>query len=160
MRSNVHAPVQIKAVRSESLHTRIEGEVLAPLLLRVLDEPIEKGSTKSARAVRIVRNKIVNVKGAAGEKEIQDAKACHGANNTVQLEKRKLVPLLLLVENPRGEIDGLDMGTQFTHDGATAAYLFGRVREADFPCSAPSGHAVSFARAGLRSSAGLKRNGG
>ena len=64
MRSNVHAPVQIKAVGSESLHTGIEGEVFALLPFRVLDKPIEKSSTKSARAVRIVRDKIVNVKGA------------------------------------------------------------------------------------------------
>src|SRR5438128_1704830 len=100
MRSNVHTLVQIKAVRSESLHTGIKGKGFAPLLLRVLDEPIEKSSTKSARAVGIVRDKIIDVKGAAGEKEIQDAKARHGANDTIQLEIRKLVPLLLLVEHP------------------------------------------------------------
>ena len=108
MRSDIHAPVQIKAVRSESLHTGIEGEVFACLPLRMFDEPIEKGGAKAARAVGIVRDKIVDVKGAAGEKEIQDAKARHGANGTVQLEKRKLVPFL--VQHPRGEIDGLDTG--------------------------------------------------
>jgi hypothetical protein len=144
MRSDIHTPVQIKAVRSESLHTGIEGEVFARLLLRMFDEPIEKGGAKAARAVGIVCDEIVDVKSAAGEKEIQDAKASHGANGTVQLEKRKLIPFLLLVQHPRGEIDGLDVGTQFTHDGATAADLFGRFREADSPCgSFRSGHGVS-----------------
>ena len=38
MRSDIHAPVQVKAVRSESLHTGIEGEVLASLLLRMFDD--------------------------------------------------------------------------------------------------------------------------
>jgi hypothetical protein len=144
MRCDIHASVQIKAVRGESLHTGIEGEVLARLLLRMFDEPIEKVGAKSARAVGIVRDEIVDVKGSAGEKEIQDAKARHGANDTVQLEKRKLVPLLLLVQHPRSEIDGLDVGTQFTHDGAAAADLFGRAREADSPDgSFRSGHRVS-----------------
>jgi hypothetical protein len=92
MRSDIHAPVQVKAVRSESLHTRIEGEVLASLLLLMFDEPIEKRGAKSARAVGIVRDEIVDVNSAAGEKEIQDAKARHGADDTVQLQKRKLVP--------------------------------------------------------------------
>lgn len=131
MRCDIHPPVQIKAVRSESLHTGIEGEMLAALLLCMLDEPIEERGAKSARAVGIVGDEIVDVEGATGEKEIQDAKARHGADDTVQLEKRKLIPLLLLVQHPRGEIDGLDVGTQFTHDGAAAADLFGRVREAD-----------------------------
>ena len=48
MRSDIHAPVQIKTVRGESLHTGIESEVLARLLLRIFDEPIEKGGAKSA----------------------------------------------------------------------------------------------------------------
>jgi hypothetical protein len=144
MRSDIHPSFQIKTVRSESLQTGIEGEVLASLLLRMFDEPIEKRGAKSVRAVGVLRDKIVNVKSAAGEKEIQDAKARHGADDTVQLEKRKLVPLLLLVQHPRSEIDGLDMGTQFTHDGAAAADLFGRVREADSPCGYfRGGHDVS-----------------
>jgi hypothetical protein len=71
-------------------------------------------------------------------------RARHGADDTVQLEKGKLVPLLLLVQDPRSEIDGLDVGTQFTHDGAAAADLFGRVREADSLCgSFRSGHDAS-----------------
>ena len=78
------------------------------------------------------------------KKEIQDAKTRHGADDTVQLKKRKLVPLLLLVQHPSSEINGLDMGTQFTHDRAAAADLFGRVREADSPCGYfRSGHDVS-----------------
>jgi len=144
MRSDIQAPVQVKAVRSESLHTGIEGEVLASLLLRMFDEPIEKRGAKSARAVGIVRDEIVDVKSAAGEKEIQNAKARHGADDTVQLEKRKLVPFLLLVQDLRREIDGLDVGTQFTHDRAAAGDLLGRFREADSPGGYfRSGHDVS-----------------
>ena len=52
-----------------------------------------------------------------------------------RLKKSELVSLFLLVQHPGGEIDGLDVGTQFTHDGTTEADLFGRVREADFPRS-------------------------
>ena len=37
------------------------------------------------------------------------------------------------MQHPRRKIDGLDVGTQFTHDRAAAADLFGRVREADSP---------------------------
>ena len=133
VRGDIHAAIQIEAVGGESLHAGIEGEVLAALFLRMLDEPIEKRGAKSARAVGIVRDEIVDVKGAAGEKEIQDAKARHGADDPVQLEKGKLISLLLLVQHPRGEIDGLDVGTQFPHDGRAAADLLGRVGEADFP---------------------------
>ncbi len=97
VRRDIHTPVQIKAVRSESLYTGIEREVLAALLLRMLDKPIEKRRAKSARAVGVVRDEIVDVKGAPGEKEIQDAKARHRTDDTIQLEKRELVSLLLLV---------------------------------------------------------------
>jgi len=145
-------------MRSESLHTGIEGKVLASLLLRMFDEPNEKRGAKSARAVGIVRDEIVDVKRASGEKQMQDAKARHGADDPVQLEKRKLVPLLLLAQHLGNEIDGLDVGTQFTHDGAAAADLFGRVREADSPFGyLRSGHGVFIARAALRSSAESKQ---
>ena len=144
MRSDIHAPVQVKAVRRESLHTGIEREVLATLLVRMFNEPIEKRGAKSARPVGIVRDEIVDVKSASGEKKIQDAKARHGADDTILLEKGKLVPLRLLVQDPRSEIDRLDVGTQFTHDRTAAADLFGRVCEADFPCgSFRGGHDVS-----------------
>ena len=78
----------------ESLHAGIEGEVLAALLLGMLDEPVEKRGAKSARAVGIVRDEIVDIQGAAREKEIQDAKARHGADDAIQLEERQLVSLL------------------------------------------------------------------
>jgi hypothetical protein len=39
----------------------------------------------------------------------------------------------LLVQNPRGEIDGLDVGAQFTHDRTAPAYLFGRLCETNPP---------------------------
>ena len=69
--SDIHAPVQIKAVRGESLHTGIEGEVLAALLLCMFDEPIEKRGAKSARAVGIVGDEIVDVEGAAGKRRLK-----------------------------------------------------------------------------------------
>ena len=143
VRSDVHAAFQIKAMRGESLHPGIQSKMLASLLLRVFDEPVEKHGAKSARAVGIVRDKIIDVKGAAREKEVQDAKPGHGTDDTVQLEKSEMVPLRLLLQHSRGEIDRLDVRTQFTHDGATPADLFGGVREADSPCSFRSGHAVS-----------------
>lgn len=133
MGSDIHAAIQIEAVGGEALHARIQGEVLAALLFGVFDQPIEKRGAESARAVGIVRDQIVDIEGAAGKKEIEDAKAGDRSDNPIQFEEDKLVSLFLLGENPGGEIDRLDVGTQLTHDGTTAADLFGRMGEADFP---------------------------
>jgi hypothetical protein len=39
-----------------------------------------------------------------------------------------LISLFLLVQHSRGKVDRFDVGTQFTHDGATAADLLGGAR--------------------------------
>ncbi len=100
MRRDIHAAIQIEAVGRESLHAGIEGEVFAALFPGMLDEPIEKRGAKSARTVGVVRDEIIDVKGAAGEKEIEDAKARHGADDTVQFEKRELISLPSAVAAP------------------------------------------------------------
>ena len=64
----------------------------------MFDEPIEKGGAKSARAVGIVGDEVVDVKGASGEKEIKDAKAGNRTDDPVQLEERQLIPFFLLLQ--------------------------------------------------------------
>ena len=133
MRGDIHAAVQIKTVRGESLHTGIEREVFAFIFPGVFDQPVEERGAVTAGAFPFVGDKIVEIKSATREKEIQDAKTRDGTNDPVQLEKGKLISLLLLVENARSEIDGFDVRTQFAHDVGTAADLFGCASEADFP---------------------------
>jgi hypothetical protein len=123
VRSDIHAAIEIEAVGGKALDAGIEGEVLAALLLRVFDQPIEKRGAEAARAVGIVRNQIVDVEGAAGKQEIEDAKTRDGTDGTIQFEIGKLVSLFLLPEDVRGEIDRFDMGAQFAHDRRTAADL-------------------------------------
>lgn len=133
VRGDVHAAIQIEAVRGEALDVRIKGKIFAPLFLRMLDEPIEKRGAEPARAVGIVGDEIVDVESAAGEKEIQDAKAGDGTDRPVELEIGELVAFLLLLENARGEIYRLDVRAQFAHDGGATADLFWRGGERDFP---------------------------
>jgi len=149
MRRDIHAVIEIEAVSRESLHAGIQGEVFAALFPGMFDEPIEKGRAISARTVGIVGNEIINVERAAGEKEIEDAKARHRTNDTIQFEKGKLIAFLLLLQHPRGEVDGLDVRTQFSHDGATAPDLFGDLRESNFPCRRfLDGHGISSSARG------------
>ena len=56
-------------------------------------------------------NEIVDVKGATREKEIQNAKTSDGTNDAIQLKKRQLISLFLLVEDACGKINGFDVRT-------------------------------------------------
>jgi len=133
MRRDIHAAFQIEAVGRESLHAGIQSQVFAALFFGMLDKPIEKRGAKSARTVGVMGDEIIDVESAAGEKEIEDAKTGHRPNDAIQFEEHELISLSLLFQDARGEIDGLDVGPQFAHDGRAAADLLGRVRKADSP---------------------------
>jgi len=133
VRSDIHAAIEIEAVRGEALHAGIEGEVFAAIFLRVLDQPIEKRGAESARAVGVVRDQVIDVESPAGKQEIENAKARDGTDGPIQLEIGKLVSLFLLLENARGEIDRFDMRAQFAHDRTTESDLLGCRGERNFP---------------------------
>jgi hypothetical protein len=121
VRGDIHAAIEVEAVGGKTLHAGIEGKVFAALFLRVFEQPIEKRGTESARAVGIVRDEVVDVEGAAGKKEIEDAKPSDGTDGAIQLEIGQPVSLFLLLENARGKIDRFDMRSQFAHDRRTAS---------------------------------------
>jgi hypothetical protein len=118
--------------------------VLATLLFGMVDQPIEKRGAKSARAIGIVRDEVIDIQSATGKKEIEDAKPCHRTDHAIQFEERQVISLSLLFQNPRDEIDRLNVGPELTHNGTTVANLLGCSRKSNFPgrwfCS---GHGIS-----------------
>src|SRR5438067_693754 len=151
--ADFHAAIEIETVGGETLDAGIESEIVALFFLRVFDEPIEKGGAESAGAVGVMRDQIVDVEGATGEKEIENAEAGDGANGAIKLEISELISFLLLLENARGEIYRLDVGPQLAHDRGTTANLLRGSGQGNFPGGwFRYRHEVSFLGAVLRSS--------
>ena len=107
--------------------------MLAIILLCVLDEPIEERGAIPPGAIRIVRNQIVDVKGLARKKHVENTKPGHGSNHAVELQISDLIPLFLLLEDTGREIDCLDVRTQLSHHSTAPADLLWRSRQRDLP---------------------------
>src|SRR2546423_10273113 len=105
--ADFHAAIEIKAMGGETLDAGIESKIVALFFFCVFDQPIEKGSAESAGAVGVMRDQIVDVEGATGEKEIENAEAGDGANGAIELEIIELISYSLSLENPRVAIDRL-----------------------------------------------------
>jgi len=131
--ADFHATIEIETVGGETLDAGIESEIVALFFLCVFDQPIEKGGAESAGAVGVMRDQIVDVEGATGEEQIENAKTGDGANGTIELEISELISFSLLLENARGKIDRLDVRPQLAHDRGAAADLFGSRGERDLP---------------------------
>ena len=133
MRSDIHSAIEIKAMGPESLDPRIEREVLAIALPGVLDEPIKESGAKSPGTVGIVRDQIVDIKGAAREEHVENAKAGHRSDDPVELKIGKLISLFLLLKDAGGEINCLEVRAQLSHHRAAPADLLRRFRQRNLP---------------------------
>jgi hypothetical protein len=151
--ADFHPAIEIEPVGGETLDAGIESEIVALFFSGVFDQPIEKGGAESAGAVGVMRDQIVDVKGATGEKEIENPETADGANGAIELEVSELISFLLLLENARSEIDRFDVGSQLAHDRGTTADLLRRGGQGSFPGGRfRYRHKVSFLGAVLRSS--------
>src|SRR2546430_11914214 len=70
--ADFHPAVEIEAVGGETLNAGIEGKIVAFFFPGVLDQPIEKCGAEPAGAIGVMRDQIVDVESATGEKEIED----------------------------------------------------------------------------------------
>src|SRR3954468_18768263 len=87
MRSDLHALVQIEAVRIEALHAGIERERFAIFAPRFLDEPVEQLAAVALRAIGLARDEIIDVERPPRKKQLEYAIAGHSTDLVIALQE-------------------------------------------------------------------------
>jgi hypothetical protein len=120
MSDDVHPVREIKPVRAESLHTRIQMKLIASAIAGQFSEPAEKLFAITPRSGLFRREEIVHVQDFSPRETFRDAKTGHGPDRTAVLEKYQFVSALLLSLHARDEILFLNMRPELNHHGVTA----------------------------------------
>src|SRR5437867_8570533 len=132
MRRDAHPVSQIKTVRIEALHARIEVQLRAPVRVSASDTPVKPCVPVAARALRRSGHQIVHVQYPAPGKELRDTEAGDGSHGAGLLDERQMIATLPLL--PADALDELPLDnvrTQLRHCRETPADLVVRFGQSD-----------------------------
>src|SRR5437867_141861 len=122
--SDVHAHCEIKSMRTEALHARIQVQLLAAICLGMLHKPREHLLAKTFGPFRLIGYQVIDIHAFTPPQVFQQPKASHAFNRAVVLQKYQVITPLRLSLNAFEEISLYEARAQLRDDRIAAQNLF------------------------------------
>ncbi len=115
VRGDFHPLGKIKAMRCETLYTRIEFESLATRFRRAVHQPVEKHATEAVGAVLLIGHEVVHVAEAPRRETLPDAIACDRSDARFRLKVGQAIALFLLTLDTEHKISLWNVRAELQH---------------------------------------------